>query len=98
MSSEKKASPFAALSYQEQQDRWLEWRSRQLEFQEGNVVESKTDQKKSAEPFVPPVQLPHFQQAAPTRHQNLDQVLSRISQAEKRLGAFQQPTSNPSNP
>ena len=26
------ASPFSALSYQEQQARWLEWRSRQLDY------------------------------------------------------------------
>ena len=31
------ASPFSALTYQEQQDRWLEWRSRQLDYQPTSV-------------------------------------------------------------
>ena len=26
-------SPFSALTYQEQQTRWMEWRSRQLDYQ-----------------------------------------------------------------
>ena len=30
MSQEKSASPFSEMTYQEQQDKWLEWRSRQL--------------------------------------------------------------------
>ena len=79
-------SPFAALSYQEQQDRWLEWRSRQLDFREAGVAEEA--QKKPEDTEVPPVHLPHLQESAPVRHQNLDAVLSRHARAEKRLGAF----------
>ncbi|MBQ9262763.1 MAG: hypothetical protein IJ189_00965 [Clostridia bacterium] len=89
MSQEKQAapSPFAALSYQDQQDRWLEWRSRQLEFQEGAVIEAPNAYEKPAAE-VPPVTLPHFQQAAPTHHKNLDQVLARHANAAKHLTAF----------
>ena len=32
MTAEKNESPFAALSWEEQQRRWLEWRSRQLDY------------------------------------------------------------------
>lgn len=87
MKEETHASPFAALSYQEQQDRWLEWRSRQLDFREGPVEED--EKKEPAVTSVPPVVLPHVQPAAPTRHQNLDQVLSRHSQAVRKAGPFQ---------
>lgn len=81
------ASPFAALSYQEQQDRWLEWRSRQMDFREESLPEET--QKKPADTEMPPVRLPNFQESAPVRHQNLDAVLSRHARAEKRLSAFQ---------
>ena len=80
------ASPFSALSYQEHQDRWLEWRSRQMDFQEGGLSEDR--QKKPADTEMPPVHLPNFQDSAPVRHQNLDAVLSRHARAEKRLSAF----------
>ncbi|MCR4886202.1 MAG: hypothetical protein K5919_04735 [Clostridiales bacterium] len=32
MNQEKNESPFAALSWEEQQRRWMEWRSRQLDY------------------------------------------------------------------
>ena len=92
MSQEKSASPFSEMTYQEQQDRWLEWRSRQLEFREGNVVEENRGKKTPAELSASPVLLPNLQQAAPTRHQNLDQVFSRMEKAQKKLSAFQTPT------
>ena len=34
----EKQSPFAALTWQEQQDRWLAWRSRQLDYQPAGSV------------------------------------------------------------
>ncbi|MBR1585467.1 MAG: hypothetical protein IJ662_08015 [Clostridia bacterium] len=85
-----KTSPFSALSFQEQQDRWLEWRSRQLAFQEGPVIDSEAAAPSPS--ALPPVDLPHWN-AAPTRHQNLDHVLSRHDQARKQHGAFQGVTS-----
>lgn len=87
MSSETNPSPFAAMSYRDQQDRWLEWRSQQLEFQEAGMDEK--DAKKPADAHVPPVSLPYLQQAAQPRHQNLDRVLTRHMQAKKQLSAFQ---------
>ena len=87
MKEEINASPFSALSYQEQQDRWLEWRSRQLDFRKGPVEMDAKKEPTSTK--MPPVVLPHAQPAAPTRHQNLDQVLSRHSQAVRKAGPFQ---------
>lgn len=82
------SSSFSQLSYQQQQDRWLEWRSRQLNYQEGAVSESPPDNQNPAA-SVPPVALP---QAAPSHHQHLDQVLQRHAQAAKRLSAFHDAT------
>ena len=73
---------FADMSCKEQQDRWLEWRSRQLEYRQGDVVEP---QETADAVVLPPV----FPRPAPTRHSNLDQVWSRHRQASRRLGAFQ---------
>lgn len=97
MSQEKSVggSPFAAMTYQEQQDRWLEWRSRQLDYQpaerepEAEVAAFPETQRE--EP-LPPLTLPFVRQAAPTRHRELDRVLARHTQAAKRAGNFQ-PTS-----
>lgn len=89
MREEKPSVPFSELSYQEQQDRWLEWRSRQLAFREGSVSEENAAYKEPAAAKAAPVKLPNYSQSAPTRHQNLDQVLSRMVQAEKRAGTFQ---------
>jgi len=85
MSQEKSESPFAALSYEEQQRRWMEWRSRQLDYRPAEEA-----------PPAPPsrgaqgaLRLPNMPLSAPTRHAELDQVLSRHRQAMKRAGAFQ---------
>ncbi|MBR4359550.1 MAG: hypothetical protein IKP32_02920 [Clostridia bacterium] len=89
MSPEKSCSesPFSALSYQEQQDRWLEWRSRQLDYQPADRNPSEAD------PFPPtasmPLRMPNMALAAPTRHRELDQVISRHAQALRKAGAFQ---------
>ena len=99
MDNSSSPSPFSALSYQEQQDRWLEWRSRQLDYRpvtpEGSeeAVPSEDDTKKgtaySTVPDLPPLRMPNMAIAAPVRHRELDQVLSRHAQAAKRAGAFQ---------
>ena len=92
MSQEKSAgaSPFAAMTYQEQQDRWLEWRSRQLDYQPAEK-EPQPEAAGKAEPeeSLPPLTLPFVRQAAPTRHRELDRVLARHTQAAKRAGNFQ---------
>lgn len=79
----KAPSPFSALTYQEQQDRWLEWRSRQLDYQEA-APPSETPAPRDTDFLTPPP----LRQTAPTRHRELDQVLSRHAQALKRAGAF----------
>ncbi len=82
-------SPFSALSYQEQQDRWLEWRSRQLDYrpagEEEPVPHEAAEQTHSPQPRL---RDPNMRIAAPARHLELDQVLSRHRQAMKRAGAF----------
>ena len=83
MSADKSdmASPFSALTYQEQQDRWLEWRSRQLDYRP--VPEEAPEDA----PALPPEPRPF--PAAPGRRRELDQVISRHAQALKRAGSFQ---------
>lgn len=86
----QEASPFAALTYQEQQDRWLEWRSRQLDYRPAPAQDAPPESPVPPErPAPPTLQLPYFRQAAPTRHKELDRVLLRHAQAAKRTGAFQ---------
>jgi len=83
MNQEKQAvpSPFSALTYQEQQDRWMEWRSRQLEYQ-------PFEEKKSESEPLPPLKLPNMRMAEPTRHGELDKVLLRHQEAFKHAGHF----------
>ena len=83
------ASPFSALTYQEQQDRWLEWRSRQLDYQPAAVrqpPETPATQKTSGPPHM---RMPNMRIAAPVQHRELDEVISRHRQAMRRAGAFQ---------
>ena len=82
------ASPFSALTYQEQQDRWLEWRSRQLDYRPAAVGQAQeTSAPKDGD--VPQMRLPNMRIAAPVRHRELDEVLSRHRQALRQAGAFQ---------
>ena len=77
-------SPFAALSYQEQQDRWMEWRSRQLEYRAADeMVPDRTEEK-----TIPPLKIPNMRMAEPSRHRELDKVLMRHQQAFRRAGQF----------
>ncbi len=93
MSQEKAEtkSPFSALTYQEQQDQWLAWRSKQLDYQ---PVSNEPGKQETSRPSVPQAEmprlrLPNMRIAAPTRHQELDQVINRHRQALKQAGAFQ---------
>ena len=82
------ASPFSALTYQEQQDRWLEWRSRQLDYRPAAAGQPKeTSIPKNGD--APQMRLPNMRIAAPVRHRELDEVLTRHRQAMQRAGAFQ---------
>ena len=92
-------SPFSAKSYQEQQDQWLAWRSRQLDYQPADSDQNtrekprESDQRPDARGdsmnSLPRLRLPNMRIAAPTRHQELDQVISRHRNALKQAGAFQ---------
>ena len=87
----QKESPFAALTYQEQQDRWLEWRSRQLDYQPAAAPPQQPTEKAepSAKPApMPGMRMPNFAVPAPTRHEQLDRVLARHSQAVKKTGMY----------
>jgi len=94
------ASPFAALSYQEQQDRWLEWRSRQLDYRKAEEIRDpfeesqppKREDPPAAYPQLkdpPPIQLPNIHHPAPTRHRELDKLWAKHAQAAKRAGQYQ---------
>lgn len=66
MSEDRNSSPFSALTYAEQQDRWREWRSRQLDYQ-------------SAE-SLPPVELPRAQEPAPAENaENADAATAPLA-------------------
>ena len=100
MSQEKTpaSSPFAALSYQEQQDRWLEWRSRQLDYQAVAQADVPETGEKNDPPAAPALKMPFLRQAAPSRHRELDQVLARHAQAARRAGAFQSTSARSESP
>lgn len=83
------ASPFSALTYQEQQDRWLEWRSRQLDYQPVNARQIPAPPQKPKEEGLPRMRMPNMRIAAPVRHRELDEVLSRHRKALQQAGAFQ---------
>lgn len=81
----REASPFAALTFQEQQDRWRAWRSRQLEFKKA-ADETSLPPEREEEPAqgfrekpLPP---------SPVRHGQLDRVLNRHQMALKKAGKF----------
>ena len=82
-------SPFSALTYQEQQDRWLEWRSRQLDYQPAADRRPPEPAPVQKNVPVPRMRQPNMRIAAPVRHRELDEVLSRHRQAMRRAGAFQ---------
>ncbi|MBR2054263.1 MAG: hypothetical protein IKM05_07050 [Clostridia bacterium] len=74
-------SPFAEKSWQEQQDKWREWRSLQLEYrQTEETEETKKEEINRQAPFPA--------KPAPTRHRELDRVLSRHQAAVNRAGVF----------
>ena len=78
-------SPFAAMSYQEQQDKWMEWRSRQLEYHAAEEIKEEMTEEKA----LPPLKIPNMRMAEPTRHRELDKVLTRHQQAFRNAGQFQ---------
>ncbi len=90
--NDPKKSPFAELSFSEQQEQWRIFRARNLDFQRVPSPEPPRPQPAAApaEKRIPsaPVFRPE-----PPRHANLDRVRSRLNAAARRTGAFQTVTS-----
>lgn len=82
MNQEKNESPFAALSWEEQQRRWMEWRSRQLDYRPAEETQPA--------PKAPGggLRAPNLPLSPPPRRRELDQVLARHRQALRRAGEF----------
>lgn len=75
-------SPFAELSFTEQQEQWRMFRTQHLDFQP------------AAPEAVPPrPRLPDYLRDGAPRHANLDRVRDQLAQASRRAGPFQMITS-----
>lgn len=81
------SSPFSALTYQEQQARWMEWRSRQLDYKPFAGEEEAPP--RPVQPEKPRLKTPNMPIAAPYQRRELNQVLSRHQKALRQAGAFQ---------
>lgn len=76
-------SPFAELSFTEQQEQWRMFRAQHLDFQPA-----------APEPPLPQrPRLPAYMQENESQHHNLDRVRAQLNQAARRAGAFQPVTS-----
>ena len=80
-------SPFAELSFSQQQEMWRIWRAKPLEYQEIKPETPQTDpappeKAEAANPL--PIQPPF----APPSHKNLDRVHARISAAAAKARDF----------
>ncbi len=76
-------SPFAELSFSQQQEMWRIWRAKPLDYQEIKPAEPV-----SAPVIEKPSQPAPIQPFAPPSHKNLDRVHARISAAAANAGAF----------
>ena len=90
-------SPFAALTYQEQQEKWRAWRSRQMEYRAAEPIDAPEEKPVQQKTASAPERVPVRRDAA-VRHQQLDAVLNRHAQALKRAGAFTRPSENNGSP
>lgn len=81
-------SPFAALSYSEQQEQWRLFRAQHLDFQE------VSPQQEFTRPQPGPGRMPAYMQSNAPQHHNLDRVRAQLAAASKRAGAFQPVTSD----
>ena len=93
MNGEKnEGSPFAALTFQEQQEKWRAWRSGHMEYREADL-ERTVEKEPNAGRAAPAAEsAPLLKNAAGTRHQQLDAVLRRHEQARNHTGAFMPPS------
>ncbi len=90
--NDPKKSPFAELSFSEQQEQWRIFRARNLDFQRVPPVEPPRPTPAAAPAAKPASPAPVFR-PEPPRHANLDRVRSRLNAAARRTGAFQSVTS-----
>lgn len=74
---DRSQSPFAALSFSEQQEMWRQWRAQKLEY---HPVAPKAPPEPEPVPPPPPTP-PAPQPYQPPSHKNLDRVHARISAA-----------------
>ena len=80
------ASPFAALSFSEQQEQWRIFRAQHLDFQE--VTPEPAPQQPA-----PPRRMPAYAQNNAPQHHNLDRVRAQLAAASRRAGSYQSITS-----
>ena len=88
MSDQKSASPFAALTFAEQQDRWREWRSRELKYasaEELPPVELPAPPEKPAPAPTARINPPFI----PARHAQLNSLAAKHKQALSRAAVWQ---------
>lgn len=80
MKNNKDSSPFSALTFEEQQHRWLMWRSQQLEYKRAPI-----DEKLPSAP-LPPIPIPELRmQDHPSQMQNRHAQLDRVYQKHKQV-------------
>ena len=75
-------SPFAALSFSEQQEQWRVFRAQRLDFQE------VPPRRELTAPPAAPARAQAYAQPAPGHH-NLDRVRAQLAAASRKAGAFQ---------
>lgn len=84
-------SPFAALSHQEQKERWICWQCQRVAQAPREVPE-----KQESAPALPTIRLPQApapeqkpaQPVPPIRHSQYDAVVGRMRSAQKQATAY----------
>ena len=86
-------SPFAELSFSEQQEQWRAFRAQHLEYQPvqpAPVPQPEPAAKPATKPAPQPVRMPaYMQQYAVPQHHNLDRVRAQLAAASRRAGVYQ---------
>ncbi len=91
----RKASPFAEMTFAEQQDMWRAWRSRQLDYKPAASEEKREpEQLEQKREELPPLRLPLYQPPAPPSHKHLDRLRERHMQAARQAKQYL-PTEEP---
>jgi len=89
MKNQKGTSPFSALTFEEQQQKWLLWRSQQLNYQDYPMDPAPENANIPSPIQLPdPVMLPQ-EHPNTYRHSQLDSIYSRHRQAFAHTGIWQ---------